>query len=105
MAPVLTAPNVVFRFRAEVWLWPGTSPWHFVSLPEEVADLIAASSEGRGRRFGSVPVEVTVDDLTWRTSVFPDRKSGTFLLPLKKQVRQHLDCGVGDTLEVGIRPE
>ena len=95
---------MVFTFVAEVWLWPGTSPWHFVSLPEDVADLFAASSEGRERRFGSVPVEVTVGDLTWRTSVFPDKKSGTFLLPLRKQVRQHLDCTVGDTLQVKIRP-
>ena len=56
MAPTLTARNVVLMFRAEVWLWPGTSPWHFVSLPEELADLIAASSTGREQRFGSVPV-------------------------------------------------
>jgi hypothetical protein len=54
----------MFTFVAQVWLWPGTSPWHFVSLPEDVADLFAASSEGRERRFGSVPVEVTVGDLT-----------------------------------------
>ena len=57
-------PPVMFTFVAQVWLWPGTSPWHFVSLPEDVADLFAASSEGRERRFGSVPVEVTVGDLT-----------------------------------------
>ncbi len=95
---------MVLTFRAEVWLWPGTSPWHLISLPEDLADLIAASSTGRERRFGSVPVEVTVGDLTWRTSVFPDKKLGTFLLPLKKQVRQHLGCAVGDTLEVEIRP-
>ena len=50
----------MFTFVAEVWLWPGTSPWHLISLPEDLADLIAASSTGRERRFGSVPVEVMV---------------------------------------------
>ena len=36
--------------------------------------------------------------------MFPDKKLGTFLLPLKKQVRQHLGCAVGDTLQIEIRP-
>ena len=25
--------------------------------------------------------------MTWRTSIFPDNKRGTYLLPVKKQVR------------------
>jgi hypothetical protein len=40
-----------------------------------------------GRGFGSLRVEVAIGSTTWRTSVFPDTKRGTYLLPVKKQVR------------------
>jgi len=84
-----------FSFTSTVWLWQGDSAWHFVSLPEDIADEIADLMEGRLRGFGSVRVEVTSKDYTWRTSIFPDRKSGTYILPLKKQVRQELNLSEG----------
>lgn len=84
-----------FSFTSTVWLWQGDSAWHFVSLPEDIADEIADLMEGRLRGFGSVRVEVASKDYTWRTSIFPDRKSGTYILPLKKQVRQELNLTEG----------
>ena len=40
-------------------------------------------------------VEVTVGSTTWRTSIFPDTKSASFVLPVKKAVRlaERLDDG------------
>ena len=92
-----------FGFAGTVWLWNGDSPWHFVSLPSGIADEIEDLTVGRTRGFGSVRVEVTSDDLTWRTSIFPDRKTGTFLLPLKKQVRQQLGCEAGTRVRLSLR--
>lgn len=92
-----------FRFRATVWLWSGDSAWHFVSLPDDIADDVEARSLGSTRGFGSVRVEVRSGDVTWRTSLFPDKKSGTYLLPLKKQVRQSLGCQAGSTIEIALR--
>ena len=40
------------------------------------------------RGFGSVPVKVTLGKTVWKTSIFPDSKSGTYLLPLKSSVRK-----------------
>ena len=37
--------------------------------------------------FGSVRVAATVGTTSWRTSIFPDSKTGTYLLPVKKEVR------------------
>jgi hypothetical protein len=37
--------------------------------------------------FGSVRVAVTVGTTSWRTSIFPDSKTRTYLLPVKKEVR------------------
>ena len=40
-------------------------------------------------------VEVTVDDVTWRTSVFP-QKNGGYLLPVKADVRRRANIAAGD---------
>ena len=81
-----------FEFGAPLWRHPGADGWHFVSLPAEVSAEITA---GGRRGFGSVRVDVTVGATSWRTSLFPDSKTGTYLLPVKKAVRlaEHLEAG------------
>jgi hypothetical protein len=76
-----------FAFAATLWEHDGDAAWHFVSLPEDIADEIAERSAGRTRGFGSVRVEVTIGGSTWRTSLFPDGPWGTYVLPVKRAVR------------------
>jgi hypothetical protein len=76
-----------FLFDAEVWEHQGSAAWFFVSLPEETADDIDERYGHLEAGFGSLHVEVTIGSTTWRTSIFPDTKRGTYLLPVKKQVR------------------
>ena len=75
-----------YEFAAELFEWEGNGAWHFVALPTTVADEVEAAAESK-RGFGSVPVRVTVGQSTWDTSVFPDKSRGTYLLPVKKAVR------------------
>jgi hypothetical protein len=84
------------RFTAELWEWNGEGSWHFVSVPEEVSDEIEAMFGHRSGGFGSVKVEVTVGRTTWQTSLFPDRKRETYILPMKKAVR------TAERLQVGL---
>ncbi len=90
---------------AELWRYPGTSGWHVVTLPPEAAEQVEDAREraGGGPGFGSVPVEVTVGDTTWRTSVFPDKASGGFLLPMKAAVRRQEGLDEGDAVTVHLR--
>ena len=92
------------RFDAEIWLWDADAAWHFLSLPENVADEVEEQA-GPRRGFGSVPVQVTIGSSTWSTSVFPDRKRGTYLLPVKKSVRSREGVEAGDrvTVELMVR--
>jgi hypothetical protein len=92
-----------FSFTAEIWLWKGDAAWHFISLPTYIADEIANLVVGQTRGFGSVRVEVTSSDIQWTTSIFPDKKSGTYILPIKKDVRRQLKCSAGDEMKVTLR--
>lgn len=67
-------------------MYPGDDAWYFVTIPKDYAAEIRAVS-GPRRGFGSVSVAVTIGDSTWRTSIFPDKKSGSYFLPVKKDIR------------------
>jgi hypothetical protein len=92
----------VFLFDAELWLYDGASPWHFLSLPVAVSEEIIEASAGRQRGFGSVRVRVSIGATEWRTSVFPDSKLGTFLLPVKREVRVTEGLEEGDMVLVRL---
>jgi len=84
-----------FEFAAPLWRYPGADGWHFVSLPAEISGDITDMTAGARRGFGSVRVAVTVGATSWRTSIFPDSRTGAYLLPVKKAVRaaEHLEAG------------
>lgn len=91
-----------FTFDATVWEHDGDAAWHFVSLPEDVADEIAERSAGRTRGFGSVRVEVTIGASTWRTSLFPDGRRGTYVLPVKRAIRTAEGLADGSRASVSL---
>lgn len=91
-----------YVFTSELWEHDGPAPWCFVSLPNDEADDIEARA-GSHTAFGSVRVEVTVGATTWRTSLFPDTKRATYVLPVKQAVRAAEGLTPGDTFEVRLQ--
>lgn len=95
---------MTYEFDSELWLWDArkTDSWTFVSLPAEVADEILEIAGPFARGFGSVRVEVTIGGSVWRTSVFPDKKARTYVLPVKKSVRHAEGVQAGDEVRVRL---
>ncbi|TSC68279.1 MAG: protein of unknown function DUF1905 [Parcubacteria group bacterium Gr01-1014_72] len=91
-------PRNRYKARSEVWLYPGQTPWHFVTLPERQSEVIKKTFGARAKGWGSLPVKVTIGTTSWRTSIFPDKKSGTYLLPLKSEVRKKEHIYRGDSI-------
>jgi hypothetical protein len=96
---------MTYEFDAELWRWRArqTDSWTFVSLPTDVADEVLEVAAGVTRGWGSVRVEVTVGGTVWRTSIFPDDKAGTFVLPIKAAVRKAEAVEEGDTMHVRLQ--
>lgn len=92
----------VFEFTSELWLYPGDAGWHFLTLPEGVADDID-DLVGERAGFGSIPVEVTIGSSTWKTSLFPDTKAGSFVLPVKRAIRLRERLEVDARVSVRLR--
>jgi hypothetical protein len=95
--------TALYSFTSALWEYPGPASWFFLSLPEALADEVAEVAEARAAAFGSVRVEVSVGSTTWRTSLFPDRSLGTYLLPVKKSVRRAEGLEAGDDVDVHLR--
>ena len=72
-----------------------------MTVPAEEATEIRAHSLLNRGGFGSVKVEATINDVTWRTSVFP-QKSGGYLLPIKADVRRRAGIAAGDEVTVKL---
>ncbi|MGY1722992.1 DUF1905 domain-containing protein [Blastococcus sp. SYSU DS0533] len=87
-------------FTAVLWVHDGPAGWHFLTLPPEVADDVREAGARAG--FGSVRVTATVGGTSWQTSVFPDARSGSYLLPVKKPVRAAEGLRAGDRVRVGL---
>jgi hypothetical protein len=98
-----------WTFTAPLWRWsakqasadPGS--WSFVTLPLDVADDLRDSLVLPPRGFGSVKVDVEVGQSRWSTSVFPDKDSGSYALPVKQAVRRAAGLEEGDPVTVTLR--
>jgi hypothetical protein len=92
----------VITLTAPLWLWSGEGGrWHFITVPEELAGEIRAESLARRGGFGSVRVQATINGITWRTSVFP-QKSGGYILPVKAEVRRRANIAAGDEVSLAL---
>ncbi len=96
--------GVVVTFEAALWTWDArrADTWTFVTLPAEASEEIRELTADRRRGFGSVRVRVTIGGSTWRTSIFPDAASGSYVLPVKRAVRTAEAVDAGDTATVTV---
>ena len=93
--------NPIFTFDAEPWLFH-TGGWVFVSLPENISKEIRGMDRFPRKGFGSIRVEVTAGNSTWRTSLFPDSKLNQYVLPIKKEIRKQEQIAVGEIVTIQI---
>lgn len=97
-----------YQFTAEPWIWDArkSDSWTFITLPEDASDELRARSMPSAG-FGSIPVEVSVGQTVWQTSIFPDKASGCYVLPLKAAVQKAEQISVGSPLlvELAVRSE
>ncbi|WP_420335528.1 DUF1905 domain-containing protein [Roseibium sp.] len=90
-------------FSGDLWLSPGPGGWTFVTLPLESADQIRFVTGGqKTKSWGMIKVKVTIGSSTWRTTIWPDKASGSFLLPVKAAVRRAEKVSAGDRVEVDM---
>jgi len=95
-----------YTVRAKVVVWPGEQgAWHFAHVDKKQSAVIKERYRGPRRGFGGIRVAVKLGKTKWETSIFPDSRSGTYILPLKAAVRRSEGIFEGDqiTFTLAIR--
>ncbi|SDL78539.1 protein of unknown function [Arthrobacter sp. ok362] len=91
-----------YAFRAELWHYPEQAGWHFITLPPELAEQLKDEAAPFRKGFGSVKVSACIAGQRWSTSLFPDSKSNSYLLPVKKAIRTAASIRAGDEVDVEV---
>lgn len=91
-----------YSFSSEMWQWEGQGAWHFLTLPSDISVEIKEAFGTGSPGFGSIRVTATIKDHVWKTSIFPDSKSGSYLLPVKAEIRKKAEISAGDKVAVII---
>lgn len=92
-----------WSFAEPMFRWDEEGPsWRFIRVPVELADDIRDVA-GQLRGFGSVRIVATVGNTSWSTSLFPEQATRSFLLPVKKSVRDAEGLDDGDVVSVSLR--
>ncbi len=91
-----------YTFIGSLWIrnnWKAPASWHFITVPQDISNDIKqfVSTQPRKWRW-SVRVEVRIGFYVWKTSIFPDKKSWCYLLPIKADVRKKLQIKENDEI-------
>ena len=85
-----------FAFTASVWEWRGPAPYHFVSVPPDIAAEIKELASAVTYGWGMIPVEGKIGNTSFTTSLWA--KNGTYAVPLKDAVRKAEGISLDDTV-------
>ena len=111
ITPKMKKARKKFKFKSKVFVWNAgnqerkddASSWRFARVPENISAKIKEMQKGRFRRgWDAVYAKAKIGKSEWVTSVFPDRHSATYILPLKKQIRYEENLYDGIDINVSI---
>ncbi len=96
------ATKLRLQFEGEVWFYNNPGAQYFVSLPGEMsADILDLVGQSLNP-WGTVPVEATIGDFTWESSMFPRKDRKCYDLPLNAKVRKRAGLQAGNIISVTI---
>ncbi|MCI9858812.1 DUF1905 domain-containing protein [Microbacterium proteolyticum] len=86
------------RFSGPIWFWRGPAPFHFVTVPETEAAMIAEIAPVVTYGWGMIPASVTIGATTVTTALWP--KDGGYIVPVKKALQDAEGLALDDEVEV-----
>lgn len=105
-SPLLPADDEVpgrdYTIQSTIWRYKGTAAWYFANVPAEQSADIKARFGSAARGWGSIRVRIRIGKTEWNTSLFPDKKSGTYLFAIKADVRKAEKLSDGDRITARI---
>ena len=95
--------GVIIEFDSDVFRWSARedSSWFFTAVPPELGEAIREIPRPY-RGFGAVRVRARIGGTEWATSIFPLAEVDSYVLPLKKAVRDAEELVDGGPVNVRL---
>lgn len=94
-----------YSFRAKVWKYKGHAGWYFVTLPKSLSVKIRKNHLGSEEGWGRLKSKARIGKTLWDTAIWYDSKHGSYLLPIKAQVRKAQVIGSTTVVQVYLMIE
>lgn len=94
--------KIKYTFSAKPWQHSSPGGWHFISLPKELATEIRANLKWQEEGWGRLKAQAKIKNSQWDTAIWFDTKMGTYLLPLKAEIRKKEKIVPGKMIDVLI---
>ena len=94
--------KIEYTFTAPLWKYAGKGGWYFVSLPEAFSREIRSNLQWQESGWGRMPATAEVSRRSWSTAIWYDTGRGTYLLPVKKDIRMGTGMAEGDEIAVRL---
>lgn len=88
------------ELTGKVFYWRGPAPFYFVATPAKQTKQIAEVARRVSYGWGCIPCDITVGGTTTYTALIP--KDGSYLVPLKAQLRKAEGIEEGDDVTLTI---
>ncbi len=98
---LLKPEDRVFQVRAKIWTHK--SRWFLITVPDRAGKTIKHRFGHTEKGWGSIPVEVNTRSFAWKTSIFYDKRSGSYIMLIKKVAREKNKVKKGSTLSFELR--
>ena len=96
------ATRAQYTVRTQIWRWKGEGGWHFANLPAKQSAEIKEQFGRTAGGWGSIRVRIRIGNTEWNTSLFPHRKSKSYLFAIKADVRKAERLAEGDRITAQI---
>jgi hypothetical protein len=98
----LIPSRIKFQFEAILWEYSGKGAWVFVSLPQELSLEIRTELKNLEEGWGRMRTEAQIGQSIWKTALWFDTKSNTYLLAVKAEIRKKEKIEIGNLVKVTI---
>ena len=92
--------KIKYEFKAIMWQHASPGGWYFISLPAEMAKEIRENLKWQEEGWGRLKATAKIGHSEWETAIWFDTKLGTYLLPVKAEIRKKENIQVNKEVKI-----
>ena len=94
--------KIKYEYSGKLWKHNAEGGWHFVSLPKTLSKEIREHLQWQEEGWGRLKVLAQIAEIQWDTAIWFDTKAGTYILPIKSEIRKKRKLKIDETIEITL---